>query len=962
MKILIRTIFLLFVFIGWSQNPHSIRYSIEEGLPTSNIYHVFEDDKGYLWFASDVGVLRYDGYEFQHYNTDNGLGDNEIFKIRQDSKGRIWFLSLNGKLSYYEDQKFYNGNNTKILSSISHPGIAIDLYEDPEANLTFLFIDGHISRLTSDNQTSTANYPYSNRVFSIWKQDGKTFVLGGDQIGTVDGEVHILMSENIYTDAAYRYAMGDQGEYFFSIDNKIYRFTPNLRYELFLELPSSEIIFFSLIDDMIWVGTRDGVFIVNGDDIQHYYKGDQVSGVLKDSQGNYWLSTLTSGIKYIPDLQLKSYNIEESKLKIYSTKADNENRLWIGTVNGLFYKDVQSDSIERYTKRFLNDSDVKVKKLRMIDSSMVAISRKITRLNEGPTGTLVFSTNDILKSDQYFFFAGSNHTGNIEIEKFDRLHKINKQGLAKIIADNLLLEKRSNVLAQSSTKVYIGTSTGLYAFKDDTIHRIESPNEELNTSILDLFFDAQSNVLYVATNSKGLIAMKNDEIIHQVNSINGLNSNGCYAIEKYRDDAYFIGTNKGINLVDFSGDSLVISDHNDLLQIKKEKVNTIELQGETLYFGTDTELLSFEPGKLELSNSRPRLQIDDILVNGELNADISGLKYFMNDVAVTYTGISFSDYGQLEYEYKLNEETNWTSTSARQIEFKNLPHGKYDLSVRAKGRNGLFSETQNVTFEIKPPFWKTFPFIILLILLGLVILYLLIRNIIKSINIKFDRERRELKTEQERALLEKRTIELEQKALRLQMNPHFIFNTLNTIKGYYSGGDIKEANLYISRFSKLLRMILENDDSLVSLDQEIEMLELYIKLIQLRYEDVFDYEIDIASDLNREETGIPPLLLQPLVENAIIHGLAPKDSKGKLAVSFSKKGDKLQCTVRDDGVGFVSSSEQKRNGYQSKALKITMDRVKFVNNSTADHNFEIQSLGNPGGTEVTLQIPLLKLW
>lgn len=945
-----------------AQNPYSVRYSIEEGLPTSNMYSVFEDQDGYLWLGTDVGVLRYDGYQFQHFNTDNGVADNEIFKVYQDSEGRIWFLSLNGKLSYYKDQEFHNGRNTPYLEELSHSGIAIDFYEDTDTGeIYFLYIDGYISVLSKDGTVSTRDYRKAARVFSIWEHENDMFVLSGDVIGSLDGEVSTPLKESVYTDAAYRYTIGNDGVFYFSCKNQIFRYEHGDSYELILNIGDSEIIFITIIDDDFWVGTRKGLYVVNEENRQHFFAEDLVSGVIRDSQGNFWVSTLTNGVRYLPNILVRKHNPKTSKWKVNSLHNEEQDQLWIGTEEGLYKKLILKDSAKVYVGDGL-DSETKIKRLRSVDGNIIAISKIIHTLGSSSIRNYPFSTNDILRTRDKVYFAGSNHTGAIDVSIFDETYSFPKEKLAKTIADNSLLKNRSNVLAQGGGKVYIGTSTGLHVVVNDRIERINSPGEELNTSILDLFYDDDTNQLLVATNSKGIIIIKEDSIVAQLNTLNGLNSNSCYAIKKYGDDSFFVGTNKGINLIDLSTENAVVKDYSEILNIQKEKVNDLELFSGHLFIASDTELLSFPVESVTEDNFAPKLQIDQILVNGQPAADLLSLHHSMNNVSIRYTGISFSDFGQIDYEYRLNSEKVWTTNKSRQIEFKTLPNGNYNLFLRARGNNGVYSPEKEVRFVIKPPFWKTTWFILAVGMVVAMLIWYLVKRRLRSVQMKFDLERKSLQAEQERATLEKEMIELEQKALRMQMNPHFIFNALNTIKGYYSGGEIKDANTYISRFSKLLRMILESDERLVSLQKEITMLELYIELIQLRYKDVFQYEIDVEEEVNSEEIGIPPLLLQPIVENAVIHGLAPNKKEGVLQIRFTKKDGFLVCRVIDNGVGYLNSKKSKDRDHQSKAMKITRERIDHLNKNKDPNNFTIIQKEDPLGTQVDIIIPIINLW
>ncbi len=953
---------LLTTTMSWGQNPYSVDYSIEDGLPTSNVYGVFEDTNGFLWFATDVGVLRYDGYEFQHFNTDNGLGDNEVFKIVEDQQSRIWFLTLNGKLSYFSDGIFYNGGDSSTVDSLSHSAMVIDFHIDNDGTLYFLFIDGHVSILSPDGTTTTSNFSDPPRSYSIWRKDGKTFILNGSYIASMDGSIRIPLEQSFYADAAYRYTFYDEETYFFSSRNTIFKYTYGDTYSGLLTIPEAgDIIFLSYSHEKLYIGTRNGLYIQSGDNMERWFTNDQVSGVIQDRQGSLWVTTLTSGIKFIPNEAVRTYTLSENNRKVSALLKDTRERLWVGTSDGTLLKPSARDSMIPYLMG-MPEEESKVKKLRLMDDAVIAITRSIYTFEEERVRHFRFSSNDILKYDDQVFFAGSNHTGQLEFSQFRGLETASKKSIATVIAGNSLLGKRSNVLARVEDRVYVGTSTGLYVYESGDVSMITSPNEELNTSILDMKYDADRDEVWIATNSKGVVVLAADTVKQQFTTLKGLNSNTCYVLKRWDGHGFFVGNNKGINLiVQGEGDDRVLN-YTDMLHLRNEKVNALEFIGDELYVATDGGLLSFSPKSIDRSSSVPHLLIDEVWVNGEKRLDIDELKHWENAITVGFTGISPRDFGALSYEYKLNNEPVWTPILGRQLEFKELSYGSYKVDLRVKGKNGLYSTPETVTFTIAPPFWKTIPFVIGAVLVALLLLIWGIRSAIRRVKSEYDRQNKRLQTEQEKALLEKKMIELEQKALRLQMNPHFIFNTLNTIKGYYSGGEIKDANLYISRFSKLLRMILENDEHLVPLDKEIEMLELYIKLIQLRYENVFEYTIDIDPGIVKEEIGIPPLLVQPLVENAIIHGLAPSDRNGELEVSFRIKDDTLQCSVKDNGVGFSDDQNDKPEGYQSKALQITRDRIRFVSHPNLNGHFKIVNLPEPGGTEVIVGIPVLKLW
>lgn len=200
---------------------------------------------------------------------------------------------------------------------------------------------------------------------------------------------------------------------------------------------------------------------------------------------------------------------------------------------------------------------------------------------------------------------------------------------------------------------------------------------------------------------------------------------------------------------------------------------------------------------------------------------------------------------------------------------------------------------------------------------------------------------------------------MEQKALRMQMNPHFIFNALNTIKGYYSEGDDVKAGSYISKFSKLLRMLLNTEGQNTTLDNEIEMLRLYVELTRIRYHEKFDYTINVDPKLMPADIMIPSLLLQPIVENAIIHGLAAKTEQGTLFISFEKDMGNMVCLVEDNGIGrALAATLGSRSLHNSKAISIVQDRLRLFDEHTSFEIIDLEENGIPRGTKVIIKLPV----
>ena len=253
------------------------------------------------------------------------------------------------------------------------------------------------------------------------------------------------------------------------------------------------------------------------------------------------------------------------------------------------------------------------------------------------------------------------------------------------------------------------------------------------------------------------------------------------------------------------------------------------------------------------------------------------------------------------------------------------------------------------------------------LIVGLILLFLLGVFVFRTLLLKRKNERLRLVKDFELQQMEneKKQIELEMQALRAQMNPHFIFNCLSSINRFILKNDSKIASNYLTRFSRLMRMVLNNSQkSLISLDDELEMLELYLEMERLRFRNSFDYGITFLNTVDSDNVFIPPLLLQPFCENAIWHGLMNKEGQGRLDIELNLDNNILSCVIRDNGVGREKAEELKSKTAEkekSMGLKITTERLALLNREKGLHTFyEIEDLkdenGNGIGTKVNLKI------
>ncbi len=259
-------------------------------------------------------------------------------------------------------------------------------------------------------------------------------------------------------------------------------------------------------------------------------------------------------------------------------------------------------------------------------------------------------------------------------------------------------------------------------------------------------------------------------------------------------------------------------------------------------------------------------------------------------------------------------------------------------------------------FTIDKPIWQTWWFRISSVLLVVIGLILSIRYRVLQIKHR----------EMQKTDLNKKIANIESQALRAQMNPHFIFNTLSSIQHYISNNDTDAALKYLSKFAKLMRSIMDNSKQpMIPVAEEINALNLYLELEVMRFDKKFKYHINVDQSIDQNYDRIPSMLIQPYVENSIIHGLLPKDSAGKISITLQKLGNSILCTIEDDGIGRQRSKDFKKNRihqHKSMGMSITKERLDILNSSlNSNINAEIidlQENGISSGTKVKLIIPL----
>ncbi len=974
MRILV-VIFLGFFLVPvYGQFPYVKKLNYPEQLPTQVIYGMLADSRGYIWIGTDKGLYRFNGRTFVPIPFINS-SLKSVSYLQEDNEGKIWCMNFHNQVFYFQndtlrrfeiDPEIIKNTSSFLNVTVSSKKVWLqsfnNIYEFDKATRKNIQIfntpsqyDPIIASLVSED------------IFYAFSNGGWLFQNDPAEPGRKEwNDIHLPLKE-------MRLIKDDKGIIGLGVGNdrtppfEIIKWKRRVLKPILLS--ADKYIFKGVRVDKneYWLCTQVGAYRWNKEtgETKCYLSNERVSDVVKDYQGNYWISTLDNGLYICSSLYNTLYKVYNNPMLDNFTKlqALPNGELLTGNSQGLLSKfnfttrDVFTYSVPREreiefisydtTDRVIITNRAAFKQDKKEPLGLFDYSKGIDRDKFGNLLVAVFS-GALVTNNHYASLDRTPimncplyKTGSAKIIKYDGNHAILSLRLKRSMA---VLHSRDNDF------FWVAYEDGLYKYYyDGAIQILKDPFNQ--PVIAKSLFQLPDNSLVVGTSTKGIMIFNNGKIVKVYNEQNGLSSPN---IRKLISQGQYIWalTDAGLDRIDTTNS--FITNYLDESGLSNIIINDFIIQDDKLLFATPTGILvrynkpRYARGTIKFPLLKAASNTQEISTGATLPGN-------NRDIVFSFEALHYISTAALTYHYRLKGlDTAWRSVGSfnSQVSFYRLSPGKYFFEIQAVAGATYKSDIRSFSFVIAKPFWQKWWFWVLVLICLLLVSWISLRQWKKRL----------LK----RQTLKEQLLKSQLVALRAQMNPHFLYNVLNTVQGLVYGNRKTEAGALLGNFSDLMRKILQaSDKQLLTLRDEIENLRLYLELEKARFNEGFSYTIEIVNIEDSSAIYIPTLLLQPYAENAVKHGLLHTRGIKKLTIRFEKTSEGVLVTIDDNGIGRQHSMEinqRKKNKPPAFATIALNERMVLFNRlykkkiicEITDKLGEDQK---PAGTMIQLLIP-----
>lgn len=921
-------------------------YSIKNGLPSNHIYTIRQDAKGFIWFLTDKGMVRFNGKDFKTFTTKNGLPKNDIWEAITTPDSKIWYLSKTTKLGYIENDtvlSFPNEEPNRIMNPLFTSQIGNNIYPSSPKR----------SYKLSNGKWVKTHESYSNNLkidrTKLYHKKIKSLYLNTkyDTLKLFDEKNKIIKSfvfkDELCSSNAYKKQLNDSLYIWASIKNyailnlntlKIYKYS--FKNEIGLE--SSKHTRINIVNNKIQISGTGFVGYLNENfKIKNYYifpKEIKSHFALIDKNENIWLATFSNGVYKLPiSKKLNKYVLNNEKVKKFN-KIDSE-----------IYTSINEKGFYKYNKT-KKDFDLVLKtsnypfstiKIDSLNSQFFLTTKKFIQIKNNKQSTINLAESNHLNIENPSQIQLFNNS--IYAVYYFGIYKFNPVNFK---LENEMLEYGINNIFKFKNRLLVATNYGLKELKKDSLIDITFKNKTFTKPIISIN-KLSENKIVLGTDGFGAYITTDLDSIYQLPKSEYLIIENSFIVK----DTLWLATNEGIlnyikqdNLYNLSAKY----DRNDGLP--SNNINDIAIVDNSILISTNNGV-AILPKNHKKTSQFSNIYFENVNYNNSTITYKNKIQKYTSNNSINFkiSSIDFSEKNStLEYQYKLEPiQNDWISTKSQNLTFGELDPNKYKLVIKHD------TSIQNFAFQITPLWYQRLISRIIIITLSILLLILLLLKI----------RNKELAKKTTKLNTQKQLAEYELHALRSQMNPHFVFNSLNAIQYYITKNDIELSEKYLVKFSQLIRKFFDfSRNKFISLEQEISLLKNYVEIEKMRFGSSFNFQFNVDKNLNLTEHKIPSMLLQPIVENAVNHGLFHNEGKGLIKIDFLKENDLLIVQISDNGVGLKKAKEIKENSIKthiSKSTSILRNRINLLNKSKAWHiTYSIKELNNTSGTIVKL--------
>jgi len=927
--------YFLVLFSGFlpAQNPVFHRINDENGLPSNEVYSIMQDHHGFIWFGCDAGLYRYNGVKFIQYQN-VGQRSAAITGLTLSGDSVIYCYNFSNQIFFVQGDSLHELKSWQGKSDKGFTNITVDAKNRLWASSPkYLYcFNRQLQLWDSTFLSDNSFYPPANIISGS----------SGKQIWSSLYQKILSIENDILTFHAVEFEKNDDrdlsAQYFVADDSIVWSFSRNgariyqnatgvfkqyFSSSLLKILKGKKITYLKAQGRHIFIATYSGFIIHDrwNDQSTLFFEKESFSNYLQDKEGNIWLTTLQNGVYFIPQMNFMVWDVQQSGIpenritdlfvtdsKVYFSMLNGH----IGVLNKYaasfksYYIGLKSDiraiffSEALQTLYFNSSKDLyqlKEDKLSILRSSQPPLKR-------------------ITKADGYYVFCSSFGT--------DIYRNINAT------------EKPTNIAkGWCRDAAYLNSGQLLFIATNDGVIRCKFTNG----------FFANDTLLDVGIQYKGLYA---DERTKQIIALNFKGKLYDYSLSPPRliasvpadvvptdvvlhNNKYFVATNKGLWI--YNIELKQWSNVNRISGLASNDIVSMQVDADKLWLATSKGLQCIPLG-YEVSKQHPKIVLREIIIDGKKSVSNFIKLNYNSKLAIGVEAIAYASLQNFQFAYRFkSSDTNWVMSNAinDRIFLSGIPPGDFTVEIKVIDYLGRFSDnTVSISGKVIPPFWQRWWFYVLVAASGITFAYFGFLLRIKSLRIKQQQAVVKLTLENELKLSQ-------QTALKAQMNPHFLFNVLNSIKSFIYENDKKSATEYLSKFAELVRGILTmSSQPKVKLSDEVKALELYIQLEAMLLEPPFNYTLNIDKNLDVEAISIPSLIIQPFVENAFKHGLRHKQGEKTLhlRIDLNKATNLLKVSIEDNGIGRKKSAELNTDdstSHQSFATTANTKRLALLN-------------------------------